>query len=156
MFVNLIVYHDTSRKKTDSSCLSFFKPVTGNFKIPKVKCYFCCVIVTKNGSRMKLHIQKCKKCTDNIKQKYLNVFESGINKMMLQHNESYNSDCKQINYPEDSQSDTSLMVRPTSQKQESLSLNRYFVSSPSIVKLCKYIFCPFKLNKHIYMKKYNI
>ena len=53
---------------------------------------------------MKLHIQKCKKCTDNIKQKYLSVSESGINKLMLQHNESDNSDREQINYPEDSQS----------------------------------------------------
>ena len=40
------------RKQTAVAFL--FKTVTGNFKIPKVKCNFCGVTVTKKGFRMKL------------------------------------------------------------------------------------------------------
>ena len=68
------------RKRT--AVASLFKPVTDNFKMPKVKCNFCGVTVTKNRSN-EIVYSKCKKCTDNIKQKYLRVSESEINEVML-------------------------------------------------------------------------
>ena len=52
---------------------SLFKPVPtdATFKTARVKCIFCSTVISKNGSRMSKHINKCEKCTDDIKAKYL-------------------------------------------------------------------------------------
>ena len=52
---------------------SLFKsaPADSTFKTKRVKCIFCSTILSKNGTCMVNHIRKCKKCTDDIKAKYL-------------------------------------------------------------------------------------
>lgn len=57
------------RKKTPVAKL--FKDVPSDGKVAKVKCLFCSTVVSKNGSRMVNHIEKCKKCDEKIKKKYL-------------------------------------------------------------------------------------
>ena len=34
--------------------------------------HFCSTLVSKNGTRMKKHIEVCKKCDEQVKLKYLN------------------------------------------------------------------------------------
>ena len=57
------------RKKTPVAKL--FKDVPSDGKVAKVKCLFCSTVLSKNGSRMVNHIEKCKKCGEKIKKKYL-------------------------------------------------------------------------------------
>ena len=57
------------RKKTQFTKL--FKDVPSDGKVAKVKCLFCLTVLSKNGSRMVKHIEKCKKCDEKVKEKYL-------------------------------------------------------------------------------------
>ena len=52
---------------------SFFKlvPTDATFKTARIKCILCSTVMNKNGSRMSKHINKCEKCNDDIKAKYL-------------------------------------------------------------------------------------
>lgn len=40
-------------------------------KVAKVKCKYCSIVLSKNGTRMAQHIASCKKCDEVIKKKYL-------------------------------------------------------------------------------------
>ena len=59
----------TGRKKSLLSHL--FKEVESDTKVPRVKCTFCDKTVSKIGTRLREHIEKCTKCNENIKNKYL-------------------------------------------------------------------------------------
>ena len=52
---------------------SLFKPVPtdATFKTARVKCSFCSTVISKYRSRIIKHINKCEKCTYDIKAKYL-------------------------------------------------------------------------------------
>ena len=54
--------------------LNQFPCTDDKFKTQRVKCLFCSIIISKNGSRMVKHFVKCEKCTDDIKVKYLSGF----------------------------------------------------------------------------------
>lgn len=58
-----------SGRKT-SAVANLFNDVVTTSKIPKAECTFCSKHVTKNGTRLLNHLQKCKKCPDSIKEKH--------------------------------------------------------------------------------------
>lgn len=57
------------RKKVAVACL-FSKAVGGTAKTEQVKCNFCCLKLSKGGTRMRQHIKKCVKCPNDVKKKY--------------------------------------------------------------------------------------
>lgn len=60
------------RKKTPVATL--FHPVGKTGKMLKVRCNFCSLEMSMNGTRMAKHIAACKKCDEQIKAKYLGTF----------------------------------------------------------------------------------
>jgi hypothetical protein len=129
------------RKPTVVSTL--FKDVAGgDLKIPKVKCNFCGTMVTKNGSRMKAHIGKCKNCTDDIKHKYLKSSntDSTVISMCESQGDDSPTDCELSETPDvtESQPSTSSAsatvihsMQPTPKKRKCQTLDMYFGSPPS-------------------------
>ena len=62
--------HTGGRKKTSVSIL--FKLASQVSKIERVQCSFCNDVMSKSGTRMAMHIKKCKKCPVEVKYKFLN------------------------------------------------------------------------------------
>lgn len=136
------------RKPTVVSTL--FKDVAGgDLKIPKVKCNFCGTMVTKNGSRMKAHIGKCKNCTDDIKHKYLKSSntDSTVISMCESQGDDSPTDCELSETPDvtESQPSTSSAsatvihsMQPTPKKKE-MSNSGHVLWQPTISKFCKKI-----------------
>ena len=61
------------RKKCFVATLFNEAPVEpGGSKVKQVTCKFCCLKLSKNGTLMTEHIAKFMKCSDQIKNKYLN------------------------------------------------------------------------------------
>ena len=52
------------RKK--SALAKYFKPISTDSKVPKVKCRFCCESLAKNGTRMGKHLKKCKNVPETV------------------------------------------------------------------------------------------
>ena len=62
--------HTGGRKKTSVSIL--FKPASQVSIMERVQCSFCNDVMSKSGTRMAMHIKKCKKCPVEVKYKLLN------------------------------------------------------------------------------------
>lgn len=61
---------NSGRKKISVSKL-FVRVQSKKHKGERVKCIFCDFELPLNGTRMKTHINKCNKCDDSVKLKYL-------------------------------------------------------------------------------------
>ena len=57
--------------RRQSALNPLFTSVPSPKKTPQVKCKFCDCELSKNGTRMRQHIEKCTKCNENVKNKYL-------------------------------------------------------------------------------------
>ena len=57
------------RKKTQFAKL--FKDVPSDGKVANVKCLFFSTVLSKTGSRMVKYTEKCKKCDETVKERYL-------------------------------------------------------------------------------------
>ena len=66
----VVCCHTGGRTKTTVSTL--FKPASQVSKMERVQCSFCNDIMSKSGTRMMMHIKKCKKCPAEVKHKFLN------------------------------------------------------------------------------------
>ena len=60
------------RKKVAVSKL-FVDAPNSEAKVASVQCKFCHTSVAKNGTRMKIHIEKCFLCPKSVKDKYLSI-----------------------------------------------------------------------------------
>lgn len=61
---------NSGRKKTSVKPL-FIDVKSDKYKGKRVKCIFCSEELPDNGTRLKNHIMKCKKCHETVKMKYL-------------------------------------------------------------------------------------
>ena len=59
------------RKKKNSVSRLFVPAQSTKHKGDRVRCIFCDLELPHNGTRMKTHINKCNKCDDSVKLKYL-------------------------------------------------------------------------------------
>nr|XP_047131849.1 uncharacterized protein LOC124810878 [Hydra vulgaris] len=57
---------------TKTTVSTLFKPASQVSKMERVQCSFCNDIMSKSGTRMAMHIKKCKKCPAEVKHKFLN------------------------------------------------------------------------------------
>ena len=89
----------SGRKKTPVAKL--FKDVPSDGKVARVKCLFCSTVLSKNGSRMVKHIEKCKKCDEKIKEKYL----------MKEGQKTVSTDTEEISQGIDSDSESDMELQ---------------------------------------------